>query len=102
MSCSETPLMTPRLPAKRVLTWWPSNAQGGAIRVQANVEGGLSERARRRAMELADDRALRLTAPKLKPTNSNGQARTLDNSRQYSTGFEPVTFGSGGQWPIES
>ena len=34
-----------------------------AWRLQANAEGDLSERARRRAMELADDADLRLTAP---------------------------------------
>ena len=40
-----------------------------AWRMQANAEGGLSERARRRAMELANDADLRVTAPK-----ENGQA----------------------------
>ena len=35
-----------------------------AWRIQANAEGGLSERARRRAKELADDAELRLTAPR--------------------------------------
>ena len=35
-----------------------------AWRMQANEEGGLSERALRRAMELANDADLRLTAPK--------------------------------------
>jgi hypothetical protein len=35
-----------------------------AWRMQANAEGGLSERARRRAMELADDADLRVTAPR--------------------------------------
>jgi len=35
-----------------------------AWRIQANAEGGLSERARRRATELADDAELRLTAPR--------------------------------------
>jgi hypothetical protein len=32
-------------------------------RLQANLQGGLSERARARALEIADDRDLRLTAP---------------------------------------
>jgi hypothetical protein len=36
-----------------------------AWRVQALREGGLSERARRRALELADDTAIRLSAPRM-------------------------------------
>jgi len=35
-----------------------------AWRMQANAEGGLSERARRRAMELANDADLRVTVPR--------------------------------------
>lgn len=35
-------------------------------RLQANLEGGLSERARQRAQELASDSDVRLTAPKAK------------------------------------
>ena len=35
-----------------------------AWRMQANVEGDLSERARRRAMELANDSDLRVTPPR--------------------------------------
>jgi len=35
-----------------------------AWRIQANAEGDLSERARRRAAELADDAEVRLMAPK--------------------------------------
>jgi hypothetical protein len=35
-----------------------------AWRLQANAEGGLSERARRRVAEIADDRDLRMRAPK--------------------------------------
>jgi hypothetical protein len=35
-----------------------------AFRLQANAEGDLSERARRRALEIADDRDLRVRAPK--------------------------------------
>ena len=35
-----------------------------AWRLQANVEGGLSERARRRALEMANIADLRLTAPR--------------------------------------
>ena len=36
-------------------------------RLQANQEGDLSERAQRRAMELAADSDVRLTAPRKKP-----------------------------------
>lgn len=39
-----------------------------AWRMQANAEGGLSERARRRAMELANDADLRVTMPRPKKT----------------------------------
>src|SRR5580693_6695023 len=35
-----------------------------AFRLQANAEGDLSERARRRAVDIADDRDLRVRAPK--------------------------------------
>ena len=35
-----------------------------AWRIQANAEGGLSERARKRAAELADDADVRVMAPK--------------------------------------
>src|ERR1700733_14067840 len=35
-----------------------------AWRLQANAEGGLSERARRRALEIANDADLRIRAPK--------------------------------------
>jgi hypothetical protein len=38
-----------------------------AWRIQASAEGGISERARRRAEELARDADLRLTAPKDRP-----------------------------------
>jgi len=42
-------------------------------RIQANEEGGLSERARLRAMELAADSDVRLTAPRTKPTAPAGE-----------------------------
>ncbi|HEY7307858.1 MAG TPA: DUF2924 domain-containing protein [Gemmataceae bacterium] len=46
-----------------------------AWRVQALAEGGLSERARRRAAELANDADLRLSPPKVKvmPTETTGR-----------------------------
>jgi len=51
-------------------------------RLQANEEGGLSERARRRAAELAEEAELRLTAPKeqsgrAKVAGSNGEAAAV-------------------------
>jgi hypothetical protein len=51
-----------------------------AWRIQANAWGGLSERARRRALEIADDADLRIRAPKnfLKERHrrdANGRAR---------------------------
>jgi Protein of unknown function (DUF2924) len=35
-----------------------------AWRIQANAEGGISERARRRALEIANDADLRIRAPR--------------------------------------
>ena len=58
-----------------------------AWRLQANVEGDLSERARRRAMELANDADLRMTPPRLpKPTPDAGE-RTIT----VATKFVPCT-----------
>lgn len=48
-----------------------------AWRLQANAEGGLSERARRRAEELADIADVRVTPPKgTTPARSDGAATT--------------------------
>lgn len=47
-----------------------------AWRMQANAEGDLSERARRRAMELANDAELRLTPPRQPKAASDGDVRT--------------------------
>jgi hypothetical protein len=49
-----------------------------AWRMQALAEGGLSERARRRAAELANDADLRLSPPKVKavPTEATGRTMT--------------------------
>jgi hypothetical protein len=46
--------------------------------LQANQEGDLSERARRRAEELANDADLRLTAPRLPRRSPAEQARILN------------------------
>jgi hypothetical protein len=48
-----------------------------AWRMQANVEGGLSERALRRAMELANDADLRLTAPRERKPEPDACERTV-------------------------
>lgn len=57
-----------------------------AWRIQANAEGDLSERARRRAAELADDAEVRVMAPKAMvcpPQNGDGVMTTR--------AFDPVT-----------
>lgn len=46
-------------------------------RIQANEEGGLSERALRRAMELANDADLRLTAPRNRQTERHAAGETI-------------------------
>ncbi|MBX3435691.1 MAG: DUF2924 domain-containing protein [Pirellulales bacterium] len=48
-------------------------------RLQANVFGDLSDRARRRALEIADDRELRMKAPRTMPLAS--AARVLEPPR---------------------
>ena len=53
-----------------------------AWRVQANAWGGLSERARRRALEIADDADLRIRAPK-------SFLREPDNSRTLEKRLKP-------------
>jgi hypothetical protein len=47
-----------------------------AWRLQALAEGGLSERARRRAAELANDADLRLSPPKVKAVQAEATGRT--------------------------
>ncbi|MGE5568768.1 MAG: DUF2924 domain-containing protein [Rhodospirillales bacterium] len=54
-----------------------------AWRIQANAWGGLSERARHRALEIADDADLRIRAPK------NFLREPLDNSRTMETRLKP-------------
>src|SRR5450759_792796 len=55
-----------------------------AWRIQANALGGLSERARRRALEIADDADLRIRAPK------NFLKTELDDSRTSETSVAPT------------
>ena len=49
-----------------------------AWRIQANAWGGLSERARRRALEIADDADLRIRAPKNFLKDGPDEARTAE------------------------
>jgi hypothetical protein len=51
-----------------------------AWRIQGNAWGGLSERARRRAIEIADDAALRIRAPK------NALREPIDDGRTSRRG----------------
>ena len=54
-----------------------------AWRIQALAEGGLSERARRRALEIANDADLRIRAPK---TKAPGPGRIPQESRPEGAG----------------
>ena len=55
-----------------------------AFRLQANAEGDLSERARRRAAEIADDRDLRVRAPKeFAPPAASGNVDRTRLPRDY-------------------
>lgn len=47
-----------------------------AWRLQSQAEGGLSERARQRAAELANDADVRLSPPKAKPVTPAPETRT--------------------------
>src|SRR5216683_4706569 len=52
-----------------------------AWRLQANAEGDLSERARRRAAEIADDRDLRMRAPKEFVARPDSGSGSVDRTR---------------------
>ncbi len=62
-----------------------------AWRMQANAEGSLSERARRRAMELANDADLRVTMPRTKKSKSGAKtiAVSTPTKTQLSTHLLP-------------
>ena len=64
-----------------------------AWRMQANVEGDLSERARRRAMELANDADIRMMPPREKKpsTESAAHTRTVATQVQPGTVLMPGT-----------
>jgi hypothetical protein len=61
-----------------------------AWRLQANVEGDLSERARRRANEIADDRDLRIRAPKEFLTQPDPGLGSVDRTRLPKDGRLPA------------
>ena len=52
-------------------------------RIQELAEGGLSERARKRAEELANDADLRLSPPRPKPATTNPEAQTVTAQLQF-------------------
>lgn len=64
-----------------------------AWRMQANAEGDLSERARQRAMELANDADLRVTPPRepKAASHTGQQTRTLPMKVRPSTALLPGT-----------
>ena len=61
-----------------------------AWRLQANAEGGLSERARRRATEIADDRDLRVRAPKEFLARPDPGSWSVDCTRPPKDGRVPA------------
>jgi hypothetical protein len=65
-----------------------------AWRLQCNSEGGLSERAKRRIEELADDAEVRLTPP----TNRNPSITTVPKER---TGISPAEIGRDKRLPLK-
>ena len=59
-------------------------------RLQANAEGGLTERARRRAEELANDAALRTTVPKVRRAGGDAPRGVP----------QPIPFAHGARLPL--
>ena len=60
-----------------------------AWRIQALAEGGLSERARRRALEIANDADLRIRAPKPKFASDVALDPKLSVSRKVASALDP-------------
>lgn len=56
-----------------------------AWRLQALAEGGLSERARLRAEELANEADIRMSPPKAKPVSSTTQQQTVTTTVRFSS-----------------
>jgi hypothetical protein len=63
-----------------------------AWRMQANAEGGLSERARRRAMELANDADLRVTPPRERKPAPGAEERTKTAATKVRSNLLPGTM----------
>jgi len=61
-----------------------------AWRLQANAEGDLSERARHRATQIADDRDLRLRAPKEFVVRPDSASPCVDRTRPPKDGRLPA------------
>jgi hypothetical protein len=61
-------------------------------RMQANVEGGLSERALARARELANDADLRLSAPRQTKVDAPARTVTVASTVRPGTGLLPGTM----------
>ena len=55
-----------------------------AWRMQELAEGGLSDRARQRADELANDADIRMSSPKFKPPTTDAENRTLTTAVRIS------------------
>lgn len=62
-----------------------------AWRIQANAEGDLSERARRRAMELANDADLRMTSPRQPKPTADAEHRTTTLAAKIVANTELLT-----------
>ncbi len=56
-----------------------------AWRLQAIAEGGLSQRARQRAAELANEGDIRMTPPKAKPALTQPNERTVTTAVRFSS-----------------
>ncbi|HIK91494.1 MAG: DUF2924 domain-containing protein [Pirellulaceae bacterium] len=55
-----------------------------AWRLQAVAQGGLSERARQRAVELANEADIRMTPPKAKPVTTTSTERTVTSAVRFA------------------
>ena len=55
-------------------------------RMQAQLEGAISERARARAKELANEADLRLSPPPVNPASKSARNRTVSKTLKQSTG----------------
>ena len=60
-----------------------------AWRIQANAQGGLSERAKKRALELADETSIRVNAPRRKKGAAPAQAPERTVVKRFTAGHDP-------------